>query len=67
MLFSLLQDDYEESKDNGMQKIDILVDEVYKSNGFIEYEQHDKEVVDEGIYGKLDEQLLVEVYGKVIV
>ena len=49
MLFFLLQDKYEEFRDDGMEKIDIMVDEVCKSTGFIEDDQQDKEVAEEAI------------------
>ena len=49
MLFFLLQDKYKEFRDDGMEKIDIMVDEMCKSTGFIEDDQQDKEVAEEAI------------------
>ena len=67
MLFSLLRDEYEESRDDGMEKINIIVNDVCRSDIFIEDDQQDKVVANEAIEWQLDEELLVEVYNKVIV
>ena len=67
MLFFLLQDKYKEFRDDGMEKIDIMVDEVCKSTGFIEDDQQDKEVAEEAIEWQLDKKLLAEFYDKVVI